>query len=464
MNDKSMDEEHWRSWLQSVNPLPSVQDVAAEAVDGDDRAASPLDREPGLPNGAVSPAEFQASVQRLQQSLAGSSVMRDDGRVQRVDVGLRSSTGRRGVIWGLVGVAAAAMLILWQAWPVVGPEGGGAPVVVVPEDDARSNNPSEATSGQVGSPPGGPLDPERGAGDPMPEPRRDRLNRVQDLLRLSPSRLARVQMQLDRKALDQELQTWLKAWSLADLPDRERLEKEWVTNRGFWVSWTLSGLREWNDPRVLQAGIQLLSIEFGPRACETLEFCLERDATRVYAGGVLIPLATETQLVAWLKRENDAALGLAMIQQLSTRGGEVATSGLIELALDPICRNVLSKIPDRWHVAHEDRAMRWLLEGTEAQQFQAAALLTAINRPQVEQRLVALAEAGRHTVITTAVLLLRANFRSEALPPQTQQSRYMMASLPSADRRAKRWLRQQQVSQTVPSPFRKVCQRCDLSI
>ena len=302
MNDKSMDEEHWRSWLQSVNPLPDVQDVAAGAVDGDDRAASPLDREPGLPNGAVSPAEFQASVQRLQQSLAGSSVMRDDGRVQRVDVGLRSSTGRRGVIWGLVGVAAAAMLILWQAWPVVGPEGGGGPVVVVPEDDARANNPSEATSGQVGSPPGGPLDPKRGPVDHMPEPRRDRLDRVQDLLRLSPSRLARVQMQLDRKALDQELQTWLKAWSLAYLPDRERLEKEWVTNRGFWVSWTLSGLREWNDPRVLQAGIQLLSIEFGPRACETLEFCLERDATRVYAVGVLIPLATETQLVAWLKR------------------------------------------------------------------------------------------------------------------------------------------------------------------
>ena len=65
--------------------------------------------------------------------------------------------------------------------------------------------------------------------------------------------------------------------------------------------------------------------------------------------------------------------------------------------------------------------MRWLLEGTEAQQFQAAALLTAINRPQVEQRLVALAEAGRHTVITTAVLLLRANFRSEALPPQSKR-------------------------------------------
>lgn len=464
MNDKSMDEEQWRSWLQSVNPLPDLQDFAAEAVDGDDRAASPLDREPGLASGAVSPAEFQATVQRLQQSLAGSSVLMDDDRVQLVDGGLRSSEGRHWVIGGLVGVAAAAMLILWQAWPVVSPEGGGGPVVIVPEDDARSDNHSARDSDRGQEAISGPSGQKRGVDGAFPDSGGDRLDRVQDLLRLSPSRLVRVQRQLDRKALDQELQTWLKAWSLAESSDRETLEKQWVTNRGFWVSWTLSGLREWEDPDVLRSGIQLLVIEFGPRASETLAFCLEREATRVHAGSILVPIATETQLVAWLKRENDAAIGMAMIQQLSTRGGEVATNGLIELALDPVCRNVLSKIPDQWHAAHEDRAMRWLLGGTEAQQFQAAALLAAINGPRVDQRLLALAEAGRHTVITTAVLLMRAEFRPEALPPQTQQSRYVMASLPSADRRAKKWLRQQQVSQNVPNPFRKVCQRCNLSI
>lgn len=287
-----------------------------------------------------------------------------------------------------------------------------------------------------------------------------KIQSVQQLTKLRPSQLASVQRQLDSTALDRELQAWLRQWDAAQPAGRARLEGQWVECRGFWVGWTLQGLRDWKEPSVLRAGIEVLSLEFGPRAAEILAFCWQRPATRPLARPVLVPLADETQLAQWLWGAQDAEELQALVTELAQRPGPVATQALATLAAEPACQPVLLQAERRWSPLHLQRAVADLSSPQPATQFRAAMLLRALPLADVEGELQRKIALGQQLLPALAVLLLRYN---EQVPPQAQslfQTNTVAAALPSARQRAQKWLRQQHVEFSDSTSLRKVCQQC----
>lgn len=290
--------------------------------------------------------------------------------------------------------------------------------------------------------------------------RKAKIQSVEQLLKLRPSQLAAVQRQLDVAALDQELRVWLQQWDAATPADRAALEGQWVANRGFWVGWTLQGLREWTQPEALRAGIEVLSLEFGPRSAEALAFCWQRPATRALARPVLLPRADESQLAQWLWAAEEAEDLQALVTELAQRPGPIATQTLAKLAAEPGCQPVLRQADRKWSPQHLQRALVDLGSPQSQTQFHAAMLLTVLPPAQVERELQQKIQLGQQVLPALAVLLL--NF-DEQIPSRAQplfQSTTVAAALPSARQRAQKWLRQQ-ISETPDShSLRKVCQQC----
>ncbi len=273
----------------------------------------------------------------------------------------------------------------------------------------------------------------------------ERIQTVSELVKLSPSQLVRVQRRLEWNALGQELQTWLRLWGESTPDERAELEQQWVSNRGFWSSWTIKGLREWTEPTVLQAGIEVLCLELGPQAAESLAFCYDRSETRTISLPYLLPLASETQLVKWLQSAEDCEVVPQLITELARRSGPIATDALSHLASDRVCRQLLHQLP--WNAAHVTRAVNTLNTNNAAQQYRAAMLLTAIELPEVDSLLLQKASNGVQTLPATAILMLRHENAVEKLAEKVRHSPTILASIPSANLRVQRWMRQQRLTQ-----------------
>ncbi len=287
---------------------------------------------------------------------------------------------------------------------------------------------------------------------------RGKIQTVSELIKLSPSQLVRVQRRLDRVALEEELQAWLRSWSESTPDGRTVLEQQWVSNRGFWSSWTLRGLRHWADPTVLQAGIEVLCLELGPQAAETLAFCYDRPETRDISLLYLLPSASETQIVQWLQSAEDSGVVPRLITELARRPGPTATETLSHLASDKVCRQLLHRLP--WNAAHATRAVNALNTPYPAQQYRAAMLLAVIDLPVVDDLLLQKANSGVQTVPTMATLLLRHENAADQLAEKIRHSPTVLASIPSATQRVQRWMRQHRSEVPSPDSFRKVCELC----
>lgn len=374
--------------------------------------------------------------------------------------------------WGLA-LLAATLLGLVGAWWWFAPQwqntgavaerqAGEAGANTEPRPAPRSQTPMTESVVQSSRPPTDhdqPADHDQQAATNTGQ-RKAKIQSVQQLIKLRPSQLAAVQRQLDPAALDAELRVWLQQWDAATPANRAALEGQWVECRGFWVGWTLQGLREWHEPAVLRAGLEVLSLEFGPRAAEALAFCWQRPATRALARPVLLPRADESQLAQWLWAAEEADDLQALVTELAQRPGAVATQALATLAAEPGCQPVLRQAARHWSPQHLQRALADLSSPQPQTQFLAAMLLTALPAGDVEGELQRKIALGNQVLPALAVLLLRYNQQVPAQAQSLFQSTTVAAALPSARQRAQKWLRQQHAEFSDSTPLRKVCQQC----
>jgi hypothetical protein len=295
---------------------------------------------------------------------------------------------------------------------------------------------------------------------PVEKRGREKIRSVQELLKLTPSQFASVQRRIDHKALDQELRDWLGQWQRATPPQRFMLEEQWVQYRGFWSGWTLRGLREWNDPAALQAGIEILSLELGPTAPDQLGFCLQRIETASLALPFLLPRANETQLTIWLPAAPDSMTVQRLISELAGRSGQVATEALALLAADQVCQQLLRQAALKWHPAHAQRALTQLNSSNSQQQFFAAMILAVIDQEGLDQELLTKARSGVQALPALSAYIFRHQDRLDEKLKPLQQSPSAMAAILSAQQRSQKWKRQQQINSPGPISLRKVCQLC----
>lgn len=287
-----------------------------------------------------------------------------------------------------------------------------------------------------------------------------KIRSVHELLKLTPSQLAKVQRRLDQAALDEELLQWLGRWHEASPEQRSDLEQQWVAHRGFWTGWTLRGLQQWKDPGALQAGIEILSLELGPSSPEQLGFCLQRIETASLALPFLLPRANERHLAGWLAEAQDSTTAQALIHELAGRSGQVATESLALLAADQVCQQLLRKAALKWHPAHAQRALAQLNSSNSQQQFFAAMILSVIDQEGLDQELLTKACSGVQALPALSAYVLRHQDQlAEKLKP-LQQSPSAMAAIPSAQQRSQKWQRQQRLESPGPTSLRKVCQLC----
>lgn len=294
-----------------------------------------------------------------------------------------------------------------------------------------------------------------------PEKRgREKIQSVQELLKLTPSQFAKVQRRLDQSALNEELRGWLTQWQAATPEQRVVLEEQWVACRGFWSGWTIRGLQDWNDPAALQAGIEILSMELGANAPEQLGFCLQRVETAALAAPFLIPRASDSQLVRWLPEARDSGTVQALTAELAGRSGQVATEALALLAADQVCQRVLRQAALKWHPVHAERALSQLASPNSQQQFLAAMMLSVIDQEGLDQQLLGKARSGVQALPALSAYVFRHQDRLEEMLQPLQESPSAWAAIPSAQQRSQKWQRQQRLESPGPMSLRKVCQLC----
>jgi hypothetical protein len=415
-------------------------------------------------------AEFDAAVGRLRSQMA--QITQPAHHPANEVVTTASGKGAaQGWITSVVFWTAAAVVLLafgatlaqvWKSW---------APASsihwVESKEGERSSETDVASPKDSTQPPTGTPDRAVTAADAQRKPKApaqkrgpEKIRSVNELLKLTPSQLARVQRRLDQVALDAELLQWLGHWHEASVEQRATLEEQWVTHRGFWSGWTMRGLRHWRDPSALQAGIEILSLELGSSGPEQLGFCMQRIETASLAVPFLLPRANETQLASWLAEAPDSTTALAVLHELAGRSGQVATEALALLAADQVCHSLLRQATLKWHPAHAQRALTQLNSSNSQQQFLAAMILSVIDDERLDQELLSKARSGVQALPALSAYVFRhQNQLAEKLEP-LQQSPSAMAAIPSAQQRSQKWQRQQRLDSPGPTSLRKVCQLC----
>lgn len=419
-------------------------------------------------------AEFAAALERLQNRVSelqsGQTNTNDTSTIRPLQIANKG--WNTSVVWW----ATAALVLLGLGatyWLVaVNSRSGNATNLVETKEDATSTDKADHTNpaekGSNAEPQANslanqqtPIPSERDKRKTAAEKRdREKIRSVEELLKLTPSQLAKVQRRLDQVALDAELMKWLGEWHQANPEQRSLLEQQWVAHRGFWSGWTMRGLRQWQDPVALQAGIEILSLELGSAAPEQLGFCLQRVETAGLAVPFLLPRANEVQLASWLTEAPDSGTVQALIGELAGRSGQVATEALATLAADQVCHQVLRQAALKWHPAHAQRALAQLHSANSQQQFFAAMILAVIDEEGLDQELLTQARSGVQALPALSAYVFRHQDQlAEKLIP-LQQSPSAMAAIPSAQQRSQKWLRQQRLESPGPKSLRKVCQLC----
>jgi hypothetical protein len=437
------DDPNWNEWLAAADPISECG------------------------------AEFAAALERLQNR-AMELQQNQVASESRVNGPAQTATKRWNAAIAWWTTAALVMLSLgatsWLVWLKLRPDNAAN---LVETKEESSNTGSADQTSPNGSNINAEPQPNSLAHSPDSVPRerdkrktpaerrdREKIRSVEELLKLTPSQLAKVQRRLDQTALDEELLDWLREWQVASPEQRSLLEQQWVARRGFWSGWTLQGLRQWQDPMALQAGIEILSLELGPAAPEQLAFCLQRVETAGLAVPFLLPRANEVQLANWLTEAPDASTAQALISELAGRSGQVATEALAELAADHVCHQVLRNAVLKWHPAHAQRALAQLNSANSQQQFFAAMMLAVIEQDGLDQELLTKARSGVQALPALSAYVFRHQDQlAEKLKP-LQQSPSAMAAIPSAQQRSQKWQRQQRLESPGPQSLRKVCQLC----
>ena len=408
--------------------------------------------------------EFDAAVGRLRARLSqlqANAVIANDAGAKGAK---RWATP---IVWWAMaaGVLIACGATIVQVWKTTAPN-PSIQWVESPENEQRSATENAAANDSMETPAASPAqavtppDVQKKSKAPVEKRGPEKIRSVEELLKLTPSQLAKVQRRLDQAALDEELWRWLQHWHAASVEQRAKLEQQWVAHRGFWSSWTLRGLRHWRDPSVLHAGIEILSLELGPSAPEQLGFCMQRLETASLALPFLLPRANETQLALWLSTAQDSTTALAVIHELAGRSGQVATEALAMLAADQVCQPLLRKASLNWHPAHAQRALAQLNSSNPQQEFLAAMILSVIDQDGLDHELLTKARSGVQALPALSAYVFRhQNQLAEKLEP-LQQSPSAMAAIPSAQQRSQKWQRQQRIESPGPTSLRKVCQLC----
>jgi len=428
---------------------------------------------------ALESADFASAVRRLEAAAQRSWTAASQGSDAEPQAAPKRSAPAqrpRGSRFSLLLAVAVALVLgsglavsrLWWIRSSVPPE-----VAAVPDPSAAHEVPAHEAPAAGKPPAAGKIDrsvaadagPTVGDADAVAVvatgPRGTRkIQTVAELVKLPPSQLARVQRQLDRAALDQELQAWLRQWHDGSPDQRQALEQIWIGQRGFWAGWTVQGLRTWTDPTVLRAGVEVMSLELGSHAAPSLAFCWERAETRGLAAAFLVPLATDAQLAQWLPRATDRDQVFQVLAEVVRRPSDEATELLATLAVDPVCQSALKDPGLVWNSVHGQRALAALAAPQPHHQYRAAMLLTVIDGPDIDRDLVQKMLSGAQTLPAMAVWLLRHPGNSQHLAVQIQNSPHALAVVPSANQRAQKWSRQQRSESSGPSSFRKVCQLC----
>jgi hypothetical protein len=208
------------------------------------------------------------------------------------------------------------------------------------------------------------------------------------------------------------------------------------------------------------AGVEILSLELGGQAAQSLAFCWERAETRSLASVFLVPGATDAQLAQWLRQAEDREQVLRVLAEIVRRPSEAATDLLATLAVDPVCQSPLRDPSLVWHPRHGQRALAALAAPQPYQQYRAAMLLTVLDGQDIDQELMQKMLSGVQTLPAMAVWLLRHPGDSQQLATRLQHSPLALAVVPSASQRAQKWSRQQRSESSGPWSFRKVCQLC----
>lgn len=412
-------------------------------------------------------AEFEEAINRLRSQWSQLSQLPSNEVITNDSVKKATKGRTRPIVWWTTAVVMLIALAatLAQVWKNSGPN---PPIhLVESKEDERSSETETASVEDSTQTPTESPDHAVTAADAHTKPKapaekrgREKIRSVNELLKLTPSQLAKVQRRLDQVALDEELLKWLGHWHEASVEQRAKLEEQWVAHRGFWSGWTLRGLRQWKDPRALQAGIEILSLELGPSAPEQLGFCMQRIETASLAVPFLLPRANETQLASWLSAAQDSTTALAVIHELAGRSGQVATEALALLAADQVCHQLLRQAALKWHPAHGQRALAQLNSSNSQRQFLAAMILSVIDDEGLDQELLMKARSGVQALPALSAYVFRhQNQLVERLEP-LQQSPSAMAAIPSAQQRSQKWQRQQRHESSGPTSLRKVCQLC----
>lgn len=412
-------------------------------------------------------AEFDDAIGRLRSHLSQLSERPPNEVITNDSVKKAAKGWTTPIVWWTT--AALALIALGatiaQVWMNSGPD-RSINSVESKEDDQSSETKNAAADDSTQTPTLSPDQAVNVPGEqkkpktPAEKRRQEKIRSVHELLELTPSQLAKVQRRLDQATLDEELLQWLGLWHEASPEQRSDLEQQWVAHRGFWTGWTRRGLQQWKDPAALQAGIEILSLELGTSAPEQLGFCMQRVETAPLALPFLLPRANETQLASWLAEAQDATTAQALIHELASRSGQVATEALALLAADQVCQQVLRKAALKWHPAHAKRALAQLNSSNSQQQFFAAMMLAVIDQEGLDQELLTKARSGVQALPALSAYVLRHQDQlAEKLKP-LQQSPSAMAAIPSAQQRSQKWQRQQRLESPGPTSLRKVCQLC----
>ncbi|MDP1564230.1 MAG: hypothetical protein Q8M16_22860 [Pirellulaceae bacterium] len=411
-------------------------------------------------------SEFDEAIGRLRSHLSQLSQLPSNAAVTNDSVKKAVKVWTTPIVWWTT--AALALIALGatiaQVWKNSEPDPS---INLVESKDERNSETENAAANDSTQTPT--LSPDHAVtvpgavkkpNAPVEKRGQEKIRSVHELLKLTPSQLAKVQRRLDQAKLDEELLKWLGLWHEASPEQRSDLEQQWVAHRGFWTGWTLRGLQQWKDPAALRAGIEILSLELGPSAPEQLGFCMQRIETASLALPFLLPRANETQLASWLAEAKDSGTAQAVIHELAGRPGQVATEALALLAADQVCQQLLREAALKWHPAHAQRAMAQLNSSNSQQQFFAAMILAVIDQEGLDQELLTKARSGVQALPALSAYVFRHHDQlAEKLRP-LQQSPSAMAAIPSAQHRSQKWQRQQRIESPGPKSLRKVCQLC----
>jgi len=427
----------------------------------------------------IDSAEFAAALQRLNQQIDRQIDSSPSDQVRlapAADPGLsRSRTAlgpsSRRLLWGL---SAAALLVVglavstWWSSTADGPkQQSHLPNPPTPDHSLveSSQTPSHppASDHELRSPESELTEPAVATRQPRGLPR-EPIRSVEQLVGLSSSQLARLRGRYDWPALELELQTWLLQWQAADIEQKTALESTWAQRRTWWQTWTLHGLKTWEDPHVLSAGFRRLHRDLGPQAPAVLSFCLHRPETRWLALQHMAAALDDAQLITVLGEVDDPTSLHLIVAQLAARDSPAATEALTQLAADADCQFLLQQPDLKWNPQHWQRSLSALSTVDDPRQRRSVALLTTIADPQVDRFLLQKIRQNTHVLPAVAVLLLRQGDAAQAARNEAQHWATTRAVLPSAQSRVQKWQRLSHSESSIPNSLRKVCRSCDSSI